>query len=150
MKKTVMPAGPIDIQTLLPHRKPMLLIGQIVAFDDRKAVTRSIAAEKWPMTGQGGTDALVLIELVAQTAGVNNGWALLQREGHGGDQRGWIVGIKKARLFVDAIPAGTEIEVVSENGFEYENFREIQGVARIGGTVAAEVTLQLVQAQTQE
>lgn len=142
-----MPTQPIDIESLLPHRKPMLLIERIVAFDQRKAVTRSVAGARWPMAEQGKVDALMLIELVAQTAGINNGWELLRRDGPGGDQRGWVVGIKQSRLLVDAVPFGTEIEVSSENCFEYENFREIQGVVRIAGAVAAEVTLQLVQAQ---
>jgi len=57
------------------------------------------------------------------------------------------VGIKSARLFVDFIAVGTTITIESRNQFEYDNFREIQGVAKIGNQIAAEVTLQLMQAE---
>ena len=83
----------------------------------------------------------------AQTAAINNGWELIQRQGPNRDHRGWIVGIKSARLFVDCIAIGANIIVESRNQFEYENFREIHGVARIGDQIAAEVTLQLMQAE---
>lgn len=139
--------GPIDIDTLLPHRGPMRLISEIISFDDQAAVTRAVVSHNWPLTDRQGADALVLIELVAQTAAVNNGWELLQHEGPGADHRGWIVGIKNASLFVEAIPIGTPVVTTSKNQFEYENFREVYGVAKIDAQVAAEVTLQLVRAQ---
>jgi predicted hotdog family 3-hydroxylacyl-ACP dehydratase len=142
----VMPESPIPIEALLPHRAPMLLIGKIVSFDERQAVTRSVVEDHWPLTTHEGANALVLLELVAQTAGVNNGYKLLHSAGHKGDQRGWIVGIKRSRLFVDHIALGEEIEVESVNSFEYDNFREVEGVARIGGKIVAQVTLQLIQA----
>ena len=71
-----------------------------------------------------------------------------QREGAAADNRGWIVGIKSARFHVDAVAVGTTIVVESTNQLEYDNFRVIHGIASIDGTVAAEVTLQLMQAQS--
>jgi predicted hotdog family 3-hydroxylacyl-ACP dehydratase len=135
-----------DLESLLPHRGSMLLLSQILSFDDQKAVTRAVVSDHWPMSGNKGVDAVVLIELVAQTAGVNNGWVLSQQESPELDHRGWIVGIKHARLFVATIPLGTVVETSSENIFAYENLREVRGTARIGSQVAAEVTLQLMQA----
>lgn len=139
----------IEIESLVPHRGPMLLISEIISFDARSASTRSVVADHWPLVGQRGADVMVLIELVAQTAAVNNGWELLQREGPQADHRGWIVGIKSARFRVDALPIGTTVMVESFNQIEYDNFRVVRGTATIGGTVAAEVTLQLMQAQSE-
>lgn len=137
----------MDIETLVPHRGAMLLISEIIAFDGGQAETRAVVAEHWPLTTGAGADPLVLIELVAQTAAVNNGYEIIRRQGPERDHRGWIVGIKSARLLVDTIAVGTPIVIHSSNQFEYENFREIHGVARIGGEVVAEVTLQLMQAE---
>ncbi len=145
-----MPTETIAIEALLPHRGPMLLISEIISFEDRKAATRATAGRHWPLADDQGVDALILIELVAQTAAVNNGWELFKRDGPGGDHRGWIVGIKLARFFVESIPLGTDIVVTSENSFEYENFREIHGEAFIGSTQAAVVELQLMQAKAGE
>ncbi len=143
-------SGPITIETLVPHRGLMLLISEIITFDDQHAVAAAVVSERWPLTTLAGANPLVLIELVAQTAALNNGWELIQRQDTGGDHRGWIVGIKSARLLVDCIPVGTTITIESRNEFQYESFRGILGVARIGNQVAAEVSLQLIQAEPLE
>jgi predicted hotdog family 3-hydroxylacyl-ACP dehydratase len=124
----------------------MLLISEIISFDDQQATASAVVSKSWPLTTSEGANALVLIELVAQTAAINNGWQIIQRQGPEKDHRGWIVGIKSAQLFVDSIAVGTTIIVESRNQFEYENFRVTQGVARIGNQIGAEVTLQLIQA----
>ena len=142
-----MTTPPIELEALVPHRRPMLLISEIVSFDDQSASTKSIVAAHWPLTGPRGANALILVELVAQTAAVNNGWELLKRDGPGTDRRGWIVGIKSAVFQVDTIPIDTAIVVESVNQFAYDNFREIRGIAKIAGTAVAEVTLQLMQAE---
>lgn len=139
--------GPMTIEALVPHRGLMLLISEIIAYDDQQAAASAMVAETWPLTTRAGADPLVLIELVAQTAALNNGWELVQRQGPDRDHRGWIVGIKSARLFVDRIAIGTTITIESRNQFQYDNFREIKGVAKIGDQLVAEVTLQLMQAE---
>ncbi len=137
----------VDLETLVPHRDGMLLVSEIVSFDDGGAVTRAVVNARWPLTGPRGADPLVLIELVAQTAAVNNGWEIIQRQGPERDHRGWIVGIKSARLLVDRIALGTTLTIASRNQFAYENFREIAGTVKIENEVVAEVTLQLMQAE---
>ena len=140
--------APLTIEALVPHRGRMLLISEIITLDDQQATASAVVSEKWPLTTLDGANPLVLIELVAQTAALNNGWELIQREGQDSDNRGWIVGIKSARLFVDCIAVGTTITIESHNQFEYDNFREIQGVAKIRNQIAGEVTLQLMQADS--
>lgn len=137
----------VDLETLVPHRGGMLLVSEIVSFDDQGAVTRAVVNAGWPLTGPAGAAPLVLIELVAQTAAVNNGWEIIQRQGPERDHRGWIVGIKRARLLVDRIGLGTILTIASRNQFAYENFREIEGTVKIEKEVVAEVTLQLMQAE---
>lgn len=137
----------MTIEMLVPHRGLMLLISEITNLEDQQAAATAVVSEKWPLTTQAGANPLVLIELVAQTAALNNGLEIIQTHGPNGDHRGWIVGIKSARLFVDCIAVGTTIMIESRNQFRFESFREVYGVARIGGRIAAEVTLQLIQAE---
>ncbi len=136
----------MTIEMLVPHRGLMLLISEIITLEDQHAAATAVVTEKWPLTTRAGANPLVLIELVAQTAALNNGLEIIQGDGPNGDHRGWIVGIKSARLFVDLIAIGTKITIESRNQFKYDTFREVQGVARIGNQIAAEVTLQLLQA----
>jgi predicted hotdog family 3-hydroxylacyl-ACP dehydratase len=136
-----------EVETLLPHRGPMLLISEIISMTSQGAVTHAVVSEHWPLTDATGANAVVLIELAAQTAGINNGWHLMQTEGPEADHRGWIVGIKQSRLFVQTLPLGTIIETQSKNTFEYDNLREIRGIARVGQKIVAEVTMQLMKAE---
>ena len=143
-----MTTDPIAIEDLLPHRKPMRLITKMLFFNDQKAVTQSTVSPNWPLTDQKGANPLILIELVAQTAGINNGWILLKRKGSGADHRGWIVGIKNAEFMVDTLAVGTSIVTTSENRFEFENFREIHGVTKVDDKVVGEMTMHLMKAQS--
>lgn len=135
-----------DLETLVPHRGGMLLVSEIVSFDGQGATTRAVVREGWPLTDAAGADPLVLIELVAQTAAVNNGWEIIRRHGPERHHRGWIAGIRSARLGVDRLALGAVLEIRSQNRYAYEDFREIEGTVSLGGEVVADVTLQLVQA----
>ncbi len=138
----------INIEDLLPHRDRMLLIDEILEIDDKAAVTRATVTDQWPFFDGKTVDSLILIELVAQTAGINNGWVRLKSHGQDSEKKGWLVGIKQARFFVDAVSLNDLIITKSENQFEYENYRHIAGVASIGSKIVGEVTLQLIQTES--
>jgi predicted hotdog family 3-hydroxylacyl-ACP dehydratase len=135
-----------SIKDLIPHRGRMLLIHEIVRVDGDAAVSRSVVDDQWPLTGDGGASPLLIVELVAQTSGLSNGLERLRQEGQGTETKGWLVGIKKAAFYVDALALGAVVETRAENSFKFEGFREIEGSASIGGKVVGEVTLQVVRA----
>ena len=136
----------VRIEELLVHRDRMLLIRQIMAVDMRRAVALSTVSDQWPLVDGQGVSPLVLVEVTAQTAGIYNSWRLHQEQGPDADHRGWLVGIKHAEFFVDHLPFGTNIITEAQNRFEYEGYREIQGISAINGQTAADITLQIVQA----
>lgn len=140
--------NPTDVRpdSILPHREPMLLIEEILVLDDRCAVTRSVATEKWPLYDGRNVSAIVLIELVAQTSGIHNGFIREKREGSAAGTRGWIVGIRQARFWVDTLPVGTQLVTRTENQMEFEGFRDICGRVEINGQMVAEIALQLLRA----
>jgi len=123
----------------------MKLVDEIIEVDEERAVTRSKVTEQWPFFDGKAVSSLVLIELVAQTAGICNCWGGVNRQGRAFVKKGWLVGIKHSRFFVDAIPLDACITVSIENQFKLENFREIAGTAMIGSRPAGEITLQLLQ-----
>jgi len=140
--------NPTDMRpdSLLPHRRPMLLIKEILVLDDSCAVTRSVVTEKWPLCDGRNVSAIVLIELVAQTSGIHNGFIREKREGSAAGTRGWIVGIRQARFGVDNLPVGTRLITRTENQMEFEGFRDICGRVEIDGEIVAEIALQLLRA----
>ncbi|MEA3232879.1 MAG: hypothetical protein U9Q05_14080 [Thermodesulfobacteriota bacterium] len=134
----------LTARNLLPHRGRMLLVGDIIAVDDQKAVTRSVAADTWPLFDGDCVHPIILIELVAQTAGIHNGWVREKKEGPGIDKSGWVVGVKHARLPCRGFALKTEFVTRSENRFEFEGFREILGTVTVEDKIVTEITLQLL------
>lgn len=138
---------PLPVETLLPHRGRMLLVDEVLALDDEQATMLSIAHQDWPLFREGVINPLILVELVAQTAGVHNGLKRLKTRGEGLPTRGWLVGVKKAVFHVKAIAPGDSVITTASNAFVFDNLREITGTASINGRLAAEVTLQVMEAQ---
>ncbi len=137
----------INIEDLLPHRDRMLLIDEILEVDDKAAVTRATVTDQWPFFDGNAVDSLILIELVAQTAGINNSWGRIKKRGLDSEKKGWLVGIKQSRFFVDSVSLHDLIITRAENQFEYESYRHISGIARIGDDIVGEISLQLIQTE---
>jgi predicted hotdog family 3-hydroxylacyl-ACP dehydratase len=138
--------NPKDVrpENILPHRGRMLLIDEILELDDGGAVTRSVVTEKWPFFNGRDANAIVLIELVAQTAGIHNGWIREKLHGPSADKKGWIVGIRQARLAVNAVTLGTGLVTRTKNQMEFEGFRDIAGTVEMEATIVAEIAIQLL------
>jgi predicted hotdog family 3-hydroxylacyl-ACP dehydratase len=126
----------------------MLLIDTILALEDNGAVTRSVVADDWPLCDGRQASAIVLIELVAQTSGIHNGFIREKREGRAAGTRGWMVGIRQARFWVDTLPVGAELITRVENQMEFEGFRDTCGRVEKDGRKVAEIALQLLRATT--
>jgi predicted hotdog family 3-hydroxylacyl-ACP dehydratase len=135
----------IRIEDLLPHRDRMLLIDEVLEVTDTTAVTSATVTKQWPLFDGRAVDSLILIELVAQTAGVNNGWVRIKQHGLDSEKKGWLVGIKQSRFLVNAVALNDRIITRAENQFEYEGYRQILGTARIGEKLVGEVALQVIQ-----
>jgi predicted hotdog family 3-hydroxylacyl-ACP dehydratase len=137
----------LNVESLLPHRGRMLLVDEILTLTDDQATTLSIASKNWPLYRDGVINPLILVELVAQTAGVQNSLKLVKERGEGSQTRGWLVGVKTAKFHVAAIAPGEAVTITTNNAFVFDNLREIKGTAFIGGQLAADVVLQIVEAQ---
>jgi predicted hotdog family 3-hydroxylacyl-ACP dehydratase len=135
-----------EIENLIPHRGPMKLIDTIITVDRKQAVSRATVKESWPLFADKAVSPIVLVELAAQTAGVCIGWnEKMKTDGPETKAAGWLVGIKKARFYVDMISLETCITIRSEIRLAVENYREIAATASIGDKVAAEINLQILQ-----
>lgn len=133
-----------DVERLIPHRGRMRLVDEIISVDEKTAVTASTVTETWPMVEGGAANCIVLVELVAQTAGVCLGWKE-RRKNEDPDGTGWIVGVKEALFHCSEIPLGSRIITTSERVFQVERYSEIAGTARVGDESLAEVKLQVLQ-----
>ena len=136
------------VEKYLLQRDRMMLIDFIVQADGQKALTRSETKTQWPLYANGYISPLVIVELVAQTAGVsirreeilNHG----DREDAGG---GLIVGIKEAVFFSDGIPLNATVTTCAEKRYVYMNYAEYFGYSAIGDSRLGEVTLQVLRTE---
>jgi len=135
--------NPIDVEidTLIPHRRPLRLIDEILSVDEDSAMSAASINRQWPLLTDGAVNPIVLIELVAQTAAALGGLKKKKEAAVGG---GLIVGIKSANFFIDEIPMNSRIITRSTTRLLLDNFKEITGVVRINDAVVAEIALQSV------
>ncbi len=142
--KTTSPTE-LSLEDLLPHRGTMLFVDKVLEVDHKHALTICRVAAFWPMADKNGVSSLILVELAAQTAGVCNGWDRIQTKGRDSDPTGWLVGIKKAEFFVDALPYGSSIVCRAENINNFDNLREVFCEQHMDTKLIGRVTLQLFQ-----
>ncbi len=126
------------------------MIDEVIHIEDDRAIAGVQVNDRWPLADADGVSPLMIIELVAQTSGIGNGLNLIKERGKGADKRGWIVGVKKARFYTDALPMGARIVVESKNRFKFDDFIEIDGTAKMDGKLVGEVTLQVMKADANE
>jgi predicted hotdog family 3-hydroxylacyl-ACP dehydratase len=135
----------INIDDLLPHRDRMKLVDEVIEVNEHTAVTRSTVTENWPLFEENYVNPIVLIELVAQTAGISLGWTELKNREINPKGKGWLVGIKEAAFYLEGIPLNSRIITESRKVFDFDNYKEISGIARIKGEIAGKIIVQVVQ-----
>jgi predicted hotdog family 3-hydroxylacyl-ACP dehydratase len=96
-----------DFERLLPHRRPMRLVEAMERVDDASILTTAVVRDTWPTAANGCVRTLVLIELVAQSAAVLQGW----RERHEKETGigGLLVGIQQLTPARPTLPFGTRL-----------------------------------------
>jgi len=135
----------LDIDSLVPHRRPLRLIDEILSVGEASAETAAVVTADWPTVANGAADVLVLVELVAQTAAVIGGYLALTDPAGAHPHKGMLVGIKQAAFSAENLPVGTRIVIRATTRALMEHFKHIDGIARIGDRIVGEMALQGVQ-----
>jgi predicted hotdog family 3-hydroxylacyl-ACP dehydratase len=117
-----------DIEQLIPHRLPMRLVEEIVAIDESSVVTSQLVRATWPTAQDGYVRTLVLIELVAQAAGVLQGWK--ERQHHPSIAGGLLVGVPQASIVSPTVPIGTRLLCTVRLARETLGYQACEGEVR--------------------
>jgi predicted hotdog family 3-hydroxylacyl-ACP dehydratase len=132
----------IDIERLIPHRPPMRLVEAVAKIDDLSIECAATVRESWPTAHAGQARTLMLVELIAQTAAVLQGWKERHQKEVG--EGGLLVGIHGARFAAAAIPVGTQLCCavrISHGAQSYLAFdgevRDDQGTLWLTGSIQA-------------
>jgi predicted hotdog family 3-hydroxylacyl-ACP dehydratase len=139
------PVNPINIEDLIPHRDRMKLIHDVIDVNDSGAVTSSYVTGLWPLREGDFVQPIVLIEIVAQTAGIHIGWKKGLDEEAGG--HGYIVGIKNADFFLDRIPLHTTLITTVKMLYGDGNYNVLEGHVTAGTDLIGRIQLQVFRSE---
>jgi len=130
----------INIEELIPHREPIRIISEVIEIADDFAVTAAVVNSNWPLFDGDGVNSLVLIEAIAQTAALVEGYKK-KKQGKPG-VKGWLVGIKNAEFKKEKIPVNTRVVVSVKSMYSFDNYGVIEGTVKCGEDVLAVAVLQ--------
>ena len=131
-----------DLAKLLPHRRPMRLVEDMIRVDELSIETSSVARDTWPTAENGCVRTIVLAELVAQSAAVLQGW----KERHEQETAvgGLLVGVPHATPTQPTVAVGSRLLCkvrISHGAHNYLAFegevRDDAGVVLLTGAVQA-------------
>lgn len=133
-----------NIEDMIPHRDRMKLIDKIINIDENEAVTSTIIKENWPLVNENYANPIIIIELIAQTAGILEGYIKLKQEDIG--VSGWLAGIKEANFLIDKIPLNKELTISASKSYQMENLGIVKGDVKLGEKTIGNAVLQAIQA----
>ena len=118
----------VDIESLIPHRKPIRMIDALLEITPETAVAEAVVNANWPLSDGRAVSPIVLIEIVAQTGAAIDGYKRKKQGKTGG--KGWLVGIKSAVFHVAEIPVGTRLTASVGNSYSFDDYSVIKGTVR--------------------
>jgi len=135
------PFGREEIESILPHREPFLLIDEVVEFEPgkRAVARRRVRGEEWYFAGhfpgRPVMPGVLIVEAMAQTGAVV---VLAQEENRG--KIAYFAGIDDCR-FKRIVEPGDELELMCELERSRGPIGRGKAEARVGGELAARATL---------
>lgn len=130
----------IDIDSLIPHRKKIKIINGILDVQPTSAISTAVVNSDWPLFDGEAVNSLILIEAIAQTAAIIEGYKRKQ-SGESG-VKGWLVGIKNAEFYEEKIPINTNLMIMMESKYSFDNYGVVEGTVKTGEKVWVTATLQ--------
>jgi predicted hotdog family 3-hydroxylacyl-ACP dehydratase len=130
----------IDIESLIPHREKIKIISGILEIKETTAISTATVNPNWPLYDGDSVNSLVLIEAIAQTAAIVEGYKRKQKGKDG--VKGWLVGIKSAEFNMAKIPVNTNLIIMIESKYSFDTYGVVEGTVKTGEKVLATATLQ--------
>jgi predicted hotdog family 3-hydroxylacyl-ACP dehydratase len=130
----------INIEDFIPHREPILIISEVIEINEESGITGAVVKSSWPLYDGNGVDSLVLIEAIAQTAALIEGYKK-KKQGKSG-VKGWLVGIKSAEFKQASLSVDTRVVITVKSLYSFDNYGVIEGTVKSGEDVLAVAILQ--------
>ncbi|MDX8389313.1 MAG: hypothetical protein R8M38_02370 [Mariprofundaceae bacterium] len=126
----------LDVAMMLPHQKPMLMVSEIVAYDDQCLTARAMIAEDNPLLENRLFPGHGALELLAQASGLFLGLHFA-----GEARPGAIVSIRDMKIHIPWLPAKESLMIETKFLGGNENAAMFQGQVMHHQSVVMEATL---------
>lgn len=133
----------MNVEDFLPHRGRMKLIDRIVHLNSDTVETVSVVNAQWPLFEKNHVSSIVLVELVAQTAGIYISRKKEKEITRTGNERGWVVGIKSASFFTDRMMVNTMIRTTASFSLQIDSYMQINGHTYVEQNLIGKINLQI-------
>jgi predicted hotdog family 3-hydroxylacyl-ACP dehydratase len=131
------------IEHLLPHRPPMILIDELLAYDDARARAAVIIRDTSLFLEPEGVPSHIGLEYMAQTCGAHAGALALE---HGGVVKiGLLLGSRQYRAHVPHFRRGERLEICVSAVYRDGEVGAFDCRIEIGGAAVAEAQLTVYQ-----
>ncbi|MEZ4359270.1 MAG: hypothetical protein R3B48_03755 [Kofleriaceae bacterium] len=129
----------------LPHRPPMLLIDEIVAFGGDQVICKTKIAPECVFAVDGRVHASAMIEFVAQACAIYS--TLVAADAEAPARVGLIMGCREVTLDVDELAVGEELTITATRVYGHELMAAFTGAVHVGARRCATVQLSVVDAE---
>ncbi len=132
---------PISVESLLPHKPPMLMVDSILNIDDteKSSVIESTIRPEFPFISKDySLEGEAFIEIMAQAAAAQHGYNLKRNKQR--EEKGFIVGIRKFKI-ESKVFVGDRLEVFVQLGPEIESLSVVFGTVSCKGKKVASAEL---------
>jgi len=125
------PDRPLKIEGLIPHRRPMLAVDELISRSEDEAVSRTvIGPDSFFLDARGRVEEALLFEMAAQT------FAALAAD-RSGQAPGFLVAVKKMKFF-GRPEVGAAVEITARVLSRVDDFTVLSGRAVQAGRLLAE------------
>jgi len=100
------------IDTLIPHRSPMLLVDEVIHHEGMRVTCRTTIRDDMLFVKDGEVPLLIALELFAQSACTLV--SLLAKQGGNAMQTGAFLGTRKVELHGDVLRVGDVVDILCE------------------------------------
>lgn len=126
---------PLATGSLIPQQDPMRMVDRLLMVGEKKAAGETLIAEDCIFLDEDGVlDPVALVEVLAQTAALFNGFRTRHLES---DPAGFLLGAKKFKIH-EAVRAGDRLVTTAEKSAEFGGFTIVDGAILRDETCIAE------------
>jgi predicted hotdog family 3-hydroxylacyl-ACP dehydratase len=131
----------LTAESLIPHRRRMMLIERIKNPDESGLQAETRVREDWPIYEKGAVSSIICIELIAQSISAYGTW---RRGARAVPRVGLLVGVKRAEFTTATLPLNIKLRISVEEVSRVGSYGVFKGEVASGSTNFCRAVVQVI------